>query len=288
MGQTYEDKGWAVLDDLAHRNLDQPQVWHDDALPGALWMHGAATEYRVEPVDEYIIGLAVGSVGYQLHRKSSTRVVHPGQLVVLDPEHPHSGTQTSDGPWYGCLLVLPAAPLWSTVDEIPALLRTTIDDPVMEAPELGRRFLELDLANETGVSRLQRECALLALLDELTPTVNADRQLVCDPAVTTAVEYIRDNFLHTIDLDTLTTVTGSTKFRLLRRFRAEIGVSPHQFLISVRVAHARRLLAVGTPISEVAANTGFADQSHLTRQFRRRLGLTPGRYSQAAQVTATN
>ena len=144
------------------------------------------------------------------------------------------------------------------------------------------------MASQAGASRLQRECALLALLDELTPTVSADRQLVCDPAVTTAVEYLRDNFLHTIDLDTLATIAGSTKFRLLRRFRAEIGVSPHQFLISVRVAHARRLLAVGTPISEVAANTGFADQSHLTRQFRRRLGLTPGRYRQAAHVTPTN
>jgi AraC-like DNA-binding protein len=280
--------GWAVLNDLAHREIDQPHVWHDDTLPGALWMHGAASEYRVDPVDEYIIGLAVGAVGYQLHRKSCTRIVRPGELVVLDPEHPHSGTQTCDGPWRGRLLVLPAALLWSTLDEIPPLLRTTIDDPVIEASELSRRFLELHHASQAGASRLHRECALLALLDELTPNVSADRQLFGDPAVTTAVEYLRDSFLQTVDLDTLAAIAGTTRFRLLRRFRAEIGVTPHQFLVSVRVAHARRLLAVGTPISEVAANAGFADQSHLTRQFRRRLGLTPGRYRQAAHVTATD
>ena len=159
---------------------------------------------------------------------------------------------------------------------------------MIEARELGRRFLELHQASQRGASRLERECALLALLDELTPTVSADHQRLGDPAVTTAVEYLRDTFAHPADLDTLAAIAGTTKFRLLRRFRAEIGVSPHQFLVSVRVAHARRLLSVGTPISEVAANTGFADQSHLTRQFRRRLGLTPGRYRQAAHVTPTD
>jgi len=277
--------GWVVLNDLAHREIDQPHVWHDDTLPGTLWMHGAASEYRVEPVDEYIIGLAVGAVGYQLHRTSGTRLVRPGELVVLDPEHPHSGTQTCDGPWHARLLVLPGALLWSTLDEIPPLLRTTIDDPVIEAPELSRRFLELHQASQAEAPRLQRECALLALLDELIPNGSADRQLYGDPAVTTAVEYLRDSFLQTVDLDTLAAIAGTTKFGLLRRFQAEIGVTPHQFLVSVRVAHARRLLAVGTTISEVAANTGFADQSHLTRQFRRRLGLTPGRYRNASRVT---
>jgi AraC-like DNA-binding protein len=275
------------LDDLAQGKVDQPQVWNDDTLPGALWMHGAASEYRVEPVDEWIIGMAVGAVGYHLHRKACTRLVRPGELVVLDPEHPHSGTQTNAGPWQGRLLVLPAALLWSTLDEIPPLLRTTIADPLIEAPELGPRFLELHRASQSGASRLERECALLALLDELRPTVSAERQRFSDPAVTTAVEYLRDTFAHAVDLDTLAAIASTTKFRLLRRFRAEIGVTPHQFLVSVRVAHARRLLAVGTPISEVAANTGFADQSHLTRQFRRRLGLTPGRYRQAARVTPT-
>ena len=159
---------------------------------------------------------------------------------------------------------------------------------MIEAPELSQSFLELHRASQAGASRLPRECPLLALLDELTPDVSADRQLFGDPAVTTAVEYLRDSFLQTVDLDTLAAIAGTTKFRLLRRFRAEVGVTPHQFLVSVRVAHARRLLAVGTPISEVAANAGFADQSHLTRQFRRRLGLTPGRYRQAAHVTPTD
>jgi len=245
-------------------------------------MRGAASEYRVDPVDEWIIGIAVGNAGYQLHRRSCTRLVRPGELVVLDPEHRHSGTQTTTGPWLGRLLVLPGALLWSTLDDLPPLLRTKIDDPVIQSAEPGRRFIELHQASASGAPRLERECALLTLLSSLTPTISADRQRPGDPAVAITVEYLRDTFAHPADLDTLAAIAGTTKFRLLRSFRIETGITPHQFLVSVRVAHARRLLAMGTSISEVAANTGFADQSHLTRQFRSRLGLTPGRYRSAA------
>jgi AraC-like DNA-binding protein len=272
------------LNDLAPTAVDRPRVWHDDTLPGVAWMHGAATEYRVDPVDEYIIGVVTGTVGYRLRRRTSTRSVRPGALVVLDPEHRHAGTRTAAGPWRARLLVLPAALLWSTLDELPPLLRTTIDDPVIDDPALGRSFLALHRTSQGGAPRLERECALLTLLDDLLPRAQAEHRPVGDPAVAIAVDYLRETFLHSVDLDTLAAIAGSTKFRLLRSFRREVGVTPHQFLTSVRVAHARRLLSVGRPISEVAAASGFADQSHLTRQFRARLGLTPGQYRRAARI----
>ncbi|RYG53855.1 AraC family transcriptional regulator, partial [bacterium] len=55
------------------------------------------------------------------------------------------------------------------------------------------------------------------------------------------------------------------------------GQTPHQFVMSLRVDRARELLVAGrhTP-TDVAAMTGFADQSHLTRHLRRQLGVTPG------------
>jgi AraC-like DNA-binding protein len=53
------------------------------------------------------------------------------------------------------------------------------------------------------------------------------------------------------------------------------GLPPHQYLLQLRVDAARRLLAAKVPASEVAADVGFADQSHFVRRF---LGVTPGRY----------
>ena len=57
-----------------------------------------------------------------------------------------------------------------------------------------------------------------------------------------------------------------------------MGMSPHQYLVNVRVNSARALLTSGAgrrSLADVAAAVGFADQSHLTRQFKRVLGLTP-------------
>jgi AraC-like DNA-binding protein len=85
-------------------------------------------------------------------------------------------------------------------------------------------------------------------------------------------------------LDALAAEAAVTPFHLVRAFTRAAGMSPHQYLVQVRVAHARRLLAAGTAPSVAAAMTGFADQSHLTTQFKRYLGITPGRYQRCVRA----
>jgi len=59
-------------------------------------------------------------------------------------------------------------------------------------------------------------------------------------------------------------------------FRSAFGLPPHAWQVQVRLARARTLIRAGIPIAAVAAATGFADQSHLTRIFKRSYGYTPG------------
>jgi len=68
---------------------------------------------------------------------------------------------------------------------------------------------------------------------------------------------------------------------LLRRFRAETGLAPYEYVVSRRIEEARRLLAAGLPPAEVSVRAGFADQSHLNRHFRRIVGVTPGRFARS-------
>ncbi len=77
---------------------------------------------------------------------------------------------------------------------------------------------------------------------------------------------------------------GVTPCHLVRVFTQAVGVSPHRFLIQTRITHARRLLARGARPSFVATITGFADQSHLTTQFRRYVGTTPAAYQRSATL----
>ena len=62
---------------------------------------------------------------------------------------------------------------------------------------------------------------------------------------------------------------------------ASYGLPPHRFVLAQRIRAARRLLERGAAPAEVAAQTGFFDQSHLHRHFTRTLGMTPAAYAAA-------
>lgn len=93
------------------------------------------------------------------------------------------------------------------------------------------------------------------------------------------LEYMRENLGAAITLADLAAVAGLSLYCLARRFRAEFGMPPHEFLVRERLDAAMRLLRRGDlPLKAVAAQCGFSDQSHMTRVFRRLTGITPGRY----------
>ncbi len=71
---------------------------------------------------------------------------------------------------------------------------------------------------------------------------------------------------------------GLSREGFSRRFARRHGLPPHAFWLMARLNHARELLRAGEGIADVAAATGFVDQSHLGSWFRRAFGVTPGRY----------
>ena len=101
------------------------------------------------------------------------------------------------------------------------------------------------------------------------------------PLVARALQRLRESPERPATLAELAALSGVSRFQLLRGFARTVGVTPHAYLIQQRVRLARRLLAAGRRPAEVAAEAGFADQSHLTRAFRRQLGVTPARYRAA-------
>ena len=84
-----------------------------------------------------------------------------------------------------------------------------------------------------------------------------------------------------IDLETLASRAGLSKFQALRAFKRRYGLPPHAYQICLRIALARRLLLDGAALADIAARCGFVDQSHLNRHFKRIVGVTPLQYLQA-------
>jgi AraC-like DNA-binding protein len=84
-----------------------------------------------------------------------------------------------------------------------------------------------------------------------------------------------------IDLETLASRVGLSRFQALRAFKRRYGLPPHAYQLCLRICKARRLLLAGAPPADVAVHCGFVDQSHLNRHFKRLVGVTPMRYAQA-------
>ena len=76
-------------------------------------------------------------------------------------------------------------------------------------------------------------------------------------------------------------VAGCSRFVAYRAFRGRYGVPPSEYQRLLRLRAARQALAGGAAVADAAAASGFADQAHLTRWFRRCYGITPGAYRTA-------
>ncbi|MFD8867262.1 helix-turn-helix domain-containing protein [Streptomyces sp. NPDC059590] len=102
-------------------------------------------------------------------------------------------------------------------------------------------------------------------------------------------EYLRANLARNVTLDELSAVAELSKYRLARACTAWFGLPPHKLHLHLRLRlrldRARELLRRGTGIAEVAYETGFHDQSHLTRVFAGAYGVTPARYQSTYRGT---
>ena len=85
---------------------------------------------------------------------------------------------------------------------------------------------------------------------------------------------------HPVALSELSVQVGISPSHLNRRFGAALGLPPHRYHLQLRIDAAKRKLAAGESIVQVAADLGFSDQSHFTRLFSRVVGATPAQYQQ--------
>ncbi|MEZ5428740.1 MAG: AraC family transcriptional regulator [Pyrinomonadaceae bacterium] len=162
--------------------------------------------------------------------------------------------------------------------ELPFFSRTMIFDE-----EIINEYLLLHLAEETRATTLERESAILEMLTGLiaryAPGGKGLRKTGRESrAVKQVRDYILAHYERNISLEELSHLTGLSRYHLSRVFAKEAGMPPHAFQTQVRISHAKKLIQAGHPLSDVAQSTGFADQSHFHRHFKRLMKVTPGEY----------
>jgi AraC-like DNA-binding protein len=118
------------------------------------------------------------------------------------------------------------------------------------------------------------------------------RKTAVPPGIRRAVELLESHFAEDLSLDELASLAKMSRSHFAVMFRQLTGYTPHQYLLLVRLNHARRLIGQRNPplsLAEIAATIGFCDQAHLNRHFRRFFGTTPAafRFQQSTVELAT-
>jgi len=237
--------------------------------------HGDAFEPHRH--DTYALGVTMRGVQAFTYR-GERRYSLPGRVIVLHPDELHDGgAATDDGLLYRMLYLEPSMLMQCL--ETARIGLPFVDDPVVEDDRLAGLLLaalgeldrELDeLFVDDFVSRVASGLASHARLPQKPLGSVAWSQ------VKTARDYLEVHAMRGVRSEELERITGLDRFALSRHFRAAFATSPHRFLLMRRLQRAKAMIADGEPIAEVAAATGFADQSHLTRHFKKAFGMAPG------------
>lgn len=220
----------------------------------------------------------------------------PGTCNLIAPGEWHTGHPTSPEGWgYRNIHVDPEAMArllrdleWKGPPEI------SFRSPLVGDPVLAQRLRgALASFENPDAFQLEREARLMSVVARLvTHHASPDQPLRSvgrEPrAVRQAMEWIEAHACKRVSLRSLAAAASLSPCYLVRTFRCHVGVTPHTYHTIVRTHRARALLLAGVPVAVAALETGFCDQSHLTRCFKRILGVTPGQYVVASADARSN
>jgi AraC-like DNA-binding protein len=263
------------------------RIYDDVILEWYRYPPGPAGTIPSHSHEEYQLCLCFGSASRYRYRRGWI-VVPSGTMSVLMPDEVHTASEAEDRQELTQYRVLYAGA--DQLREVATAMGSHrsgmpfFADAVLCDDDLSKRFLRLCVAFEGASAQLGRDIGLLSMLGALvrrharTPDV---RQSLTGPrrAVQIARAYLEDNYAANVSLRELEQVTALSPFHLARLFQQEVGMPPHAYQIQVRIAHAKRLLLRGLPVSRVASESGFFDLSHFSRHFKRLVGVAPGRYA---------
>ncbi len=261
------------------------QFWQEPELLGIeiLHAHYFAHSFARHSHSEFVISLIEGGAG-SFWYKGAVHPSPPGHLVILNPDEPHTGQASIEMGWkYKALYVAPEV-LGKIAQEIADKPWKTscFPEPIVLDRQIIELMRQLHQLLRKPHSRIEAESLLLSVLTKLlnrhtvdSPEVKRYKQEHW--AVRQVREYIETHYADNLSLQHLAELVDLNHFHLTEVFRKEVGLPLHAYLNQVRVRRAKQLILAGESIAQVAYDTGFVDQSHLTRRFKQAIGCTPGR-----------
>jgi AraC-like DNA-binding protein len=265
---------------------DKPVFWRDPQLPfieARSIEDGRKVCYSRHAHEVFSIGAITAGKSTYLHEKT-TRTIATGTVVVMNPGEVHACNPIDNQPWSYIMLYVDAH--W-----LAALQRDFGVDN-------GGVFRPYGASHTTAAAVFEGLLALHStlvdpLLDVLTKHdaalaffTLAEEQLgglrpphrKSNVKVERAARYIDEHYLRPVRLEELCFVATLSEAYLIRAFERHYHMTPHAWLVNRRIQHAQAQLRGGEAIVDIAQESGFADQAHFQRAFKKHLAATPGQY----------
>lgn len=272
---------------------EQAQFYSRPDVYGLELIHAVYVRHRFarHAHEHYVIGMIESGLQTFSYRGEKHGTASSG-IILLNPEEPHTGeSATQAGFTYKALY--PTTQLMRQV--LAEVGGPTAQLPLFAAPviydvDLSQRLLALHAALIRPQNSLEGETLLLGFLTRLigrhahwglSETAIGQERV----AIRQVKQYLQIHYARNISLAELAHLVSFSPYYLARTFRAEVGMPPHVYLETVRIYHAKRLLALGHPTAQVAFQTGFAHQSHFTNRFKRFVGVGPAQYAKQGKIT---
>jgi len=235
--------------------------------------------------DSYLVGMTLtGTQQFQCRRERHRST--PGDAFLLEPGEIHDGDAPVMGGFTYLTFYLDEHWLGQTLrglyESVPDSYSLHFSHTIAREPQLVHAIAGTFTALHNDEMRIVQQSNMDALLSQLTHHCQWRKRLPAQRQSAAiahrAREYLHAHIGDNLGLDDLARETGTDRFTLTRCFKREFHLTPHAWLIQLRLAHARAMLGQGEQPASVAAALGFADQSHLGRWFMRAYRLTPAHY----------
>ncbi|CAN7508142.1 AraC family transcriptional regulator [Rhizobium sp. LjRoot254] len=260
-------------------------IIHDAGISGLERIDVSISRYTYEPHRHDTYGIGVTLEGVQtFNYRGARRISTSGKCIILHPDEVHDGAAGDETGLHYRMFYLDPALLGAALAPLGETL-PFVSTPVIEDAELQQLSLSVLDMNDTEFSSLQVD----GFVAELAPILL--RLAHCRSPKTSAApakhlhavrDYLDANRFDQVSSGELEDVAGLDRFTIARQFRRQFGTSPHRYLLMRRLASARERISLGQPLADIAADTGFADQAHFSRHFKKAYGMTPGRWAMLA------
>ena len=261
--------------------MNKSQSWVNRAAGETERIEACFSGLAYAPHSHDTYTLAITTLGVQsFNYRGELRHSLPGEVVILHPDETHDGRAGTDTPFaYRAITINPV----DVQNVLQGVSLPFMEGGVTRQPQfiqIAKRLLsEFNHPLET----LEHQDLIFAFAISLQQvTTNSIKHTPANYfALKRVREYIDD--VMTIDssmpiditLDELAAISHYSKWQVTRDFRSLYGTTPYRYVTLKRLQKAKALIERGLPLAQVALSSGFADQSHLTRHFKKCFGTTP-------------